>query len=87
MELAGDIKCNSGSASPCVFKRETRNMWLTAHGGDFTLLGSGAESDMFEGEIETRFQVKLRGRFGPGLRREEDQSMRISTWILDWKQD
>ena len=66
MDFARDIGFNNGIASLCVFKRETRRPWLTVHSEDFTLLGSDEDLDWFEKETKAKFEVKVRGRLGPG---------------------
>eukprot|EP00959_Pyramimonas_sp_CCMP1952_P395917 8295733-Pyramimonas_sp.AAC.1 len=45
MDFAFEVGFKSGVASPCVFKHETRAVWLTVHGDDFTLLGGGHDLD------------------------------------------
>ena len=35
------------------------------HGDDFTLLGSEESLDWFREQIQSRYEVKLRGRLGP----------------------
>ena len=82
MEFANDIGFTSGIASPCVFKHKTRRLWLTVHGDDFTLLGSDEDLDWFEDEIKKKFEVKVRGRLGPGP--NDVKSIRILTRIVEW---
>ena len=48
IDFARDLKFTSGMASPCVFKHESRALWFTAHGDDFTLLGSDVDFNWFE---------------------------------------
>ena len=85
MDFARDIGFNSGIASPCVFKHKTRRLWLTVHGDGFTLLGSGEDLDWFEKEIKAKFEVKVRGRLGPGP--DDLKSIRILNRIVEWTQD
>ena len=85
MDVARDIGFNSGIASPCVFKHKTRRLWLTVHGDGFTLLGSGEDLDWFEKEIKAKFEVKVRGRLGPGP--DDLKSIRILNRIVEWTQD
>ena len=75
MDFAKSIRFESGLASPCVIKHKTRKLWLTVHGDDFTILGSDHDLDWFEKKIKEEFEVKIRGRLGPGVRKEEDQSI------------
>jgi len=55
------------------------------HGGDFTLLGSDEDLDWFEKMIKEKFEVKVRGRLGPGL--NDTKSIRILNRIVEWSQD
>ena len=85
MDFARNIEFTSGRASPCVFKHKTRRIWLTVHGDDITLLGSDADLGWFELNITEEFEVKVRGRLGPG---EEDmKSIRILNRIIEWAKD
>ena len=82
LDFAREIGFTSGLASPCVFKHATRKIWLTVHGDDFSLLGSDADLDWFENKLQEEFEVKIRGRLGPG---EEDmQSIRVLSRIIEW---
>ena len=70
-----------------MLKHKTRKLWLTVHGDDFTLLGSDHDLDWFETKIKEEFEVKIRGRLGPGVRKEEEQSIRILNRIIEWNQE
>ena len=85
MDFANDTGFVSGVASPCVFKHKSRKLWLTVHGDDFTLLGSDADLDWFEDEIKKKFEVKVRGRLGPGP--DDVKSIRILNRIIEWSTD
>ena len=87
MDFAKGIGFESGLASPCVFKHRTRKLWLTVHGDDFTLLGSDCDLDWFERKIKEEFEVKIRGRLGPGGKKAEDQSIRILNRIIEWNRE
>ena len=60
-----------GQSSPCAFYHESREIRAVIHGDDFTILGWGNQLDWFRGEIKDRFEVKFRGRMGPG--RDDDK--------------
>ena len=62
-------------------------MWSTVHGDDFTFLGNDHDLDWFETKIKEKFEVKTRGRLGPGVKKEEDQSIMILNRIIEWNQD
>ena len=85
MDFARDIGFNSGIASPCVFKHKTRRLWLAVHGDDLALLGSDEDLDWFEKEIKAKFEVKVRGRLGPGA--NDLEFIRILNRIVEWSQD
>ena len=85
MDFARKIGFTSGLASPSVFKHKTRRIWLTVHGDDFTLLASDADLDWFENKIKLEFEVKVRGRLGPG--EEDTRSIRILNRIIEWSND
>ena len=74
-----------GLASPCVFCHSRRKLRAVIHGDDFTLLGHGNDLDWFREQISGNFEVKFRGRLGPGS--DDDKSIRIPNRIAEWKQD
>ena len=80
MEFANDIGFTSGIASPCVFKHKSWRLWLTVHGDDFTLLGSDEDLDWFEEEIKKKFEVKVRGRLGPGSKDVNSYAYLTASW-------
>ena len=61
-----DMGFTSGSASPCIFFHEERNISIVVHGDDFNALGVADELDWYEKELATHFEIKIRGRMGPG---------------------
>eukprot|EP00959_Pyramimonas_sp_CCMP1952_P219673 4593007-Pyramimonas_sp.AAC.1 len=58
VDFANEAGFKSGIASPCVFKHESRALWLIVHGDDFTLLGGDHDLDWFEHKIKEEFEVK-----------------------------
>ena len=54
------------------------------HGDDFTILGNEKELDWFRSKIKARYDVKMRGRIGPGDK--DDNSIRILNRIIDWNE-
>ncbi len=85
MDFANEAGFKSGIASPCVFKHESRALWLTVHGDDFTLLGGDHDLDWFENKIKEEFEVKVRGRLGPG--KEDMKAIRILNRIVEWTKE
>ncbi len=55
-----------GRASPCIFKNEEKGMCAVIHGDDFTILGSEEDLDWLKEKSIRRFEIKHRGRLGPG---------------------
>ena len=56
----------SGVASPCLFFHPDRNISIVVHGDDFNALAVKAELDWYEIELAKHFEIKIRGRMGPG---------------------
>ena len=50
-------------------------------------MGSDHDLDWFEAQIKEKFEVKLRGRLGPGVKKEEDQPVRILNRIIERNED
>ena len=66
MEWLKSVGFISGRASPCVFYNPERGIRLVVHGGDFTVLGYEEDLDWFRRAISHKYEVKFRGRVGPG---------------------
>ena len=71
-----------GAASPCVFYMKDRNLRVVVHGDDFTVLGYEEDLDWFRRAISEEYEVKFRGRIGPGS--EDDRAIRILNRIVEW---
>jgi len=95
-EAAQNLECESvefmegigfrrGNPAPRTFWHEGRGLRAVIHGDDFTLLVNELVLDWFREKIRERFEVKVRGRLGPG--NQDDKSMRILSRILSWDQD
>ena len=56
----------SGASSPCVFFHPERNVSIVVHGDDFNALGTSADLDWYEKCLADNFEIKVRGRMGPG---------------------
>ena len=85
IEFLESIGFVSGVASPCIFHNKDKNVRVVVHGDDFTLLGSADNLDWFRKEISKRFEVKFRGRLGPGDK--DDKSIRILNRVITWSDD
>ena len=55
-----------GRATPCAFFMKDKNVRVVVHGDDFTVLGHEEDLDWFRRVISETFEVKFRGRVGPG---------------------
>ena len=71
-----------GKSTPCIFYHKARNVRLSVHGDDFTLLGSDKELDWFRSAISKKFDVKFRGRLGPGS--DDLKSIKVLNRIIEW---
>ena len=60
-------------------------MRVVIHGDDFTILGNEVELDWFRDSIQSRFEVKVRGRLGP--EDNDDKSIRVLNRVITWKKD
>ena len=74
----------SGLASPCLFFHPVRNISIVVHGDDFNALAVKAELDWYETELATHFEIKIRGRMGPG---GECKQIKILNRILTLTED
>ena len=74
-----------GKASPCVFLNKERKLRAVVHGDDFTVLGGEHQLDWFRRMINERYEVKFRGRIGPG--EEDEESIRILNRVVTWTND
>ena len=71
-----------GAASPCVFYMKGRNLRVVVHGDDFTVLGYEEDLDWFRRAISEEYEVKFRGRIGPGA--TDDKAIRILNRVVEW---
>jgi hypothetical protein len=77
-----ELGLSVGRSTPCTFHHKSRNIRAVAHGDDFTALGYEPDLDWFRKMISERYEVKFRGRLGPG--RNDDKSVRILNRIVEW---
>ena len=68
-----------------MFFHPERNLRLVVHGDDFTILGGEADLDWFRRSISDKYEVKFRGRIGPG--EGDDKSIRILNRVVEWTED
>ena len=72
----------AGIASPCTFYSPELDVRCVVHGDDFTFLGTDSSLDIVQAAMQKRYEVKVRGRMGPGAK--DDKSIRILNRILQW---
>ena len=74
-----------GKATPCSFFMEARDLRVVVHGDDFTVLGTEEDLDWFRREISKAYEVKFRGRIGPGC--NDQKSIRILNRVVEWSEE
>ncbi len=85
VEFLEGIGFKRGAASPCVFMQEEKLIRAVVHGDDFTVLGFEEELNWFREKMEARYEVKFRGRLGPG--KEDDKAIRILNRVVEWTEE
>ena len=53
-----------------MFHHKSRNISVVVHGDNFNALGVAADLDWYETQLARFFEIKIRGRMGPGGDRE-----------------
>lgn len=71
-----------GMSTPCVFYHKERNLRVVVHGDDFTILAYQEGVMWFRQEIQTRYEVKLRGCIGSD--KNDLKEMTILNRIIEW---
>jgi len=74
-----------GKCSPCTFYHRARNLWVAIHGDDFTLLGTDQNLDWFRTSIQAKWQVKVKGRLGPGP--QDTKVIHVLNRLVEWRED
>ena len=80
-----DLGFDRGVAIPCLFYHKERNVRVAVHGDDFTILGNSEGLDWFKKEIIKLFEVKVRGRIGPGDK--DEKSIRLLNRVFEWTEE
>ena len=81
-QLLESVGFARGVTCGVVFYHEGRDISLSVHGDDFTLLGNEIDLDWFRSKIVAKFEVKMRGRLGPCP--QYDKSIRILHRVVEW---
>ena len=71
-----------GIASGCLFFHPTRGIRCNVYGDDFTAIGSADQLDWYESELSKVYELKKRGRLGPGAKDLKQATLlnRVITW-------
>ena len=85
VEFMEGIGFRRGQSTPCIFWHKEKGIRAVIHGDDFTLLGNEVALDWFRERIQEKFEVKFRGRLGPG--NGDDKSVRILNRIVTWTEE
>ena len=83
-EVLTQIGFTVGTASPCNFHHENRNISVTVHGDDFTSTGRPRDLQWLDMKMKEEFEMTTEV-FGPGPARK--QQVRILNRVLTWKED
>ena len=65
-----------------IFRHTKRNIVLSVHGDDFTASGSNAALDWWQKEMESRYELTIGGRLGPGA--QDAKEVRCLNRIIRW---
>ena len=66
VEFMTQLGFRRGNFSPSAVFHGERQLRVVVHGDDFTILGDELELDWRRRAISGRYEVKFRGRIGPG---------------------
>ena len=68
-----------------MFYNPERDLWVSVHGDDFTVLGHIDDLNWFQKEIKPKFETKVGGIIGP--EDTDDKSVKVLNRIGQWTQD
>ena len=68
-----------------MFNNPERDLRVSVHGDDFTVLGYIDDLNWFQMEIKAKFETKVRGIIGP--EDTDDRSIKILNRIVQWTPD
>ena len=84
-EYSGFLKSigfRQGEACPCLFFHERRGLACSVHGDDFTTAGPKCELDVFENQLEAKYELKKGGRLGPGP--DDCKELTVLNRVIRW---
>ena len=55
-----------GASNVCILSHRTKDLSIVVHGDAFTTLGIDTDLDWYEAQLKESFEIKIRGRLGPG---------------------
>ena len=65
-KVGADIGLLCSSNCPCAFVHASRDLDVVVHGDDFTVVGCGDDLDWLSQELNERFELAQKARWGPG---------------------
>ena len=80
--VLGDVGFINGKGSPCIFYHPQRNIKVSVHGDDFTLLGQEKDLDWCRHCITSKQDCKVRGRICPDDGYEK--SIKLLNRVIEW---
>ena len=81
-QALGEMGFEQGCASACLFRHRQRSIVLSVHGDDFTASGSKLALDWWQKEMESRYELTVGGRLGPGPK--DAKEVRCLNRIIRW---
>ena len=76
------IGFRQGEACPCLFYHDKRGLACSVHGDDFTTAGLKCELDVFEDQLEAKYELKKGGRLGPGA--SDCKELTVLNRVIRW---
>jgi len=74
-----------GMSSPCLFAHLERQVFVSVHGDDFTVVGPKRQLDWFEGAMKEKYELTTGPRLGPG--RFDAKESSILNRIIRWTEE
>ena len=90
--ILGEAGFSHRVGSPVAFHHKIREMWWVVHGDDFSFVGYDQDLDFIEGLLKQKYEVKIRGRLGPGQKDVQEidilgRVLKYESWGCTWQAD
>ena len=79
------IGFRQGEACQCLFYHDQRGVACSVHGDDFTTAGPKCELDIFEDQLEAKYELKKGGRLGPGP--SDCKEITVLNRVIRWTEE